>query len=50
MVAVIWIAHEIRQAWLVAQLSPTERKIVGAWSWTYHAGIGRIVFFPDKQT
>ncbi len=31
------------------QLSPTEQKIVGAWSWTYIEGVGRIVFTADHE-
>ncbi len=28
---------------------PTERKIVGAWSWTYIEGVGRMVFTADHR-
>src|SRR4051812_836862 len=28
---------------------PTERKIVGAWSWTYIEGKGRMVFTADRK-
>jgi len=42
-------ARQVRQAWLIAHLSPTEKAIVGAWSWTYHSGIGRIVFAADHK-
>lgn len=31
------------------QLSPTEPKIVGAWSWTYIEGVGRIIFTADHK-
>lgn len=31
------------------QLSPTELKIVGAWSWTYIEGVGRIIFTVDHK-
>lgn len=30
-------------------LSATEKKIVGAWSWTYIEGVGRIIFTPDYK-
>jgi hypothetical protein len=28
---------------------PTEKKIVGAWSWTYIEGVGRMVFTADHK-
>src|ERR1700738_4591191 len=31
------------------RLSPLEQKVVGAWSWTYIEGQGRMVFTPDHQ-
>jgi hypothetical protein len=31
------------------RLSPTEQKIVGAWSWTYIEGVGRIIFTADHK-
>ena len=31
------------------QLSSTEQKIVGAWSWTYIEGVGRIIFSADHK-
>lgn len=31
------------------QLSSTEQKIVGAWSWTYIEGVGRIIFTTDHK-
>src|SRR6267143_2193365 len=31
------------------RLSPTEQKIVGAWSWTYIEGVGRVVFTADHK-
>jgi TPR repeat protein len=34
---------------VINQLSPTEQKIVGAWSWTYIEGVGRIVFAADHK-
>jgi hypothetical protein len=42
-------ARQVRQAWLFAHLSPTERAVIGAWSWTYHSGTGRIVFTADHK-
>jgi hypothetical protein len=42
-------ASQIRQAVLFARLSDTEKKIVGAWSWIYLEGIGRIVFAADHK-
>jgi len=30
-------------------LSATEQKIVGAWSWTYIEGVGRIIFTSDHK-
>ena len=30
------------------RLSPMERKVIGAWSWTYIEGVGRIVFAADR--
>lgn len=29
------------------QPSPVERKLIGAWSWTYIEGVGRIIFAAD---
>jgi hypothetical protein len=34
---------------VISQLSPTEGKIVGAWSWTYIEGVGRIIFTADHR-
>jgi hypothetical protein len=31
------------------RLSPIEQKVVGAWSWTYIEGKGRMVFTPDHK-
>src|SRR6266571_9020402 len=31
------------------RLSPMEQKIIGAWSWTYIEGRGRMVFTPDHK-
>jgi hypothetical protein len=42
-------ARYVRQAWLIAHLSATEKAIVGAWSWTYISGTGRIVFAADHK-
>ena len=30
-------------------LSATEQRIVGAWSWTYMEGVGRIIFTSDHK-
>lgn len=42
-------ANQIRQAVLFARLSDTEKKIVGAWSWTYIEGVGRMIFTADRK-
>ena len=42
-------ASQIRQAVLFARLSDTEKKIVGAWSWTYLEGVGRMIFTADHR-
>ena len=34
---------------VINQLSPTEQRIVGAWSWTYIEGVGRIIFTSDHK-
>ena len=38
-----------RHAVLVARLSDAEKKIVGAWSWTYIEGVGRMIFGVDRR-
>ena len=43
------MAYQIYQAVLFARLSATEKKIVGAWSWTYLEGVGRMVFTADHR-
>ena len=48
-VVVGFVAYQIRQAVLFARLSATEKKIVGAWSWTYVEGVGRMVFTADHK-
>ena len=30
-------------------LSATEQRIIGAWSWTYMEGVGRIIFTSDHK-
>jgi hypothetical protein len=42
-------ASQIKQAMLFARLSDTEKKIVGAWSWTYLEGVGRMIFTADHR-
>src|SRR3954467_8182931 len=41
--------YQIRQSVLFARLSDTEKKIVGAWSWTYLEGVGRMIFTADHR-
>ena len=48
-VVLSFTAYQIYQAVLFARLSETERKIVGAWSWTYIEGVGRMVFTADHR-
>lgn len=31
------------------RLSPAEQEIVGAWSWNYISGVGRIIFTADRE-
>src|SRR3978361_509599 len=49
MVLLAVAAYHIRQAVLFARLSKPEKKIVGAWSWTYIEGVGRMVFTADHR-
>jgi hypothetical protein len=44
---VAFAAFRIRESVLFSRLSPTEKKIVGAWSWTYLEGVGRMIFTAD---
>ncbi len=48
-VLVAFAAYSICQAVLFARLSDTEKKIVGAWSWTYIEGVGRMIFSADHR-
>lgn len=48
-VVLIFVADQIYQAVLFTRLSETEKKIVGAWSWTYIEGVGRMVFTADHR-
>ena len=41
--------HYVRQVVLLARLSPAEKKIIGAWSWTYLEGVGRMIFTADHR-
>jgi hypothetical protein len=48
-VVLSFTAYQIHQAVLLARLSETEKKIVGAWSWTYLEGVGRMIFTADHR-
>jgi hypothetical protein len=49
-VAIAAIAgYQVRQAVLVGRLSDIEKKVVGAWSWTYIEGVGRMIFSADHR-
>ena len=41
--------YHVRQRMLFARLSPAEKRIVGAWSWTYIEGVGRMIFSVDHR-
>jgi hypothetical protein len=45
---VAFTALRIRDAVLFSRLSATEKRIVGAWSWTYIEGVGRMIFRADR--
>ena len=44
-----FVAYHVYQTVLYARLSATEKKIAGAWSWTYLEGVGRMVFTADHR-
>src|SRR5215831_17894963 len=46
---VAFAAYRVREAVLFARLPEAEKKIVGAWSWTYLEGVGRMIFTPDHR-
>ncbi|MEY2506474.1 MAG: hypothetical protein QOH01_803 [Verrucomicrobiota bacterium] len=46
---VAFAACRIRDALLFSRLSETEKKVVGAWSWTYLEGVGRMIFTADHR-
>jgi hypothetical protein len=46
---VAFAACRIRDALLFSRLSEAEKKIVGAWSWTYLEGVGRMIFTADHR-
>src|SRR5437588_10800041 len=48
-VVVSFVAYQMYQVALYARLSATEKKIAGAWSWTYLEGVGRMVFTADHR-
>jgi hypothetical protein len=49
-VAIVAItAYQVRQAVLFGRLSDIEKKVVGAWSWTYIEGVGRMIFSADHR-
>jgi hypothetical protein len=48
-VLVAVVASQIRRAVVFGRLSDTEKKIVGAWSWTYIEGVGRMIFTADHR-
>jgi hypothetical protein len=46
---VAFAAYRVREAVLFSRLSEAEKKIVGAWSWTYLESVGRMIFTADHR-